>query len=51
MLAEIPMDFKNTMRRDEMIEEILPCDIAQKLNRYQQDIFIPVRIKKAKEMV
>ncbi|MCL2775819.1 MAG: MerR family transcriptional regulator [Oscillospiraceae bacterium] len=31
--------------RKEMIEEILPYDIAEKLNRYQQDIFIPVKNK------
>lgn len=31
--------------RYEMIEEILPWDIANKLNRYQQDIFIPIQIK------
>lgn len=31
--------------RFEMIEEILPWDIANKLNRYQQDIFIPIVIK------
>ena len=32
----------------EMIEEILPWDIANNLNRYQQDIFIPIRIKNEK---
>ena len=31
--------------RNEMIEEILPWDIAKKLNRYQQDIFIPIRMR------
>jgi DNA-binding transcriptional MerR regulator len=31
--------------RHEMIEEILPWDIANKLNRYQQDLFIPIQIK------
>jgi hypothetical protein len=35
--------------RQEMIEEILPWDIANRLSRYQQDIFIPVRIKDEKE--
>lgn len=29
----------------EMIEEILPWDIANKLNRYQQDVFIPIQVK------
>ncbi len=36
-------------KRHEMIEEILPWDIAHKLNRYQQDIFIPIQIKNEKE--
>jgi DNA-binding transcriptional MerR regulator len=31
--------------RFEMIEEILPWDIAAWLNRYQQDVFIPIQIK------
>lgn len=39
------------MQRNEMIEEILPWDIANKLNRYQQDIFIPIRIKEEERMV
>jgi len=29
----------------EMIEEILPWDIALKLNRYQQDVFIPIKMR------
>ena len=29
----------------EMIEEILPWDIAIKLNRYQQDVFIPIKMR------
>ncbi len=37
------------LHRYEMIEEILPWDIANKFNRYQQDIFIPIQIKKEKE--
>ena len=37
------------VQRYEMIEEILPWDIANSLNRYQQDIFIPVQIKNEKE--
>ena len=36
-------------QRYEMIEEILPWDIANKLNRYQQDIFIPIQTKNEKE--
>jgi DNA-binding transcriptional MerR regulator len=35
--------------RQEMIEEILPWDIANRFSRYQQDIFIPIRIKDEKE--
>lgn len=35
--------------RYEMIEEILPWDIAYKLRQYQQDVFIPIRIKSEKE--
>ncbi len=35
-------------QRYEMIEEILPWDIAHRLNRYQQDIFIPIKTKYGK---
>jgi hypothetical protein len=42
---ELDTDENGALNRDEMIEEILPWDIARKLNRYQQDVFIPVRIK------
>lgn len=38
----------DTPSRGEFIEEILPWDIAEMLNRYQQDLFIPIRTK-AKE--
>jgi DNA-binding transcriptional MerR regulator len=31
--------------RYEMIEEILPWDIAEKTRRYQQDVFIPIKIR------
>ena len=41
---ELDKDEAGTLNRNEMIEEILPWDIARKRNRYQQDIFIPVRI-------
>ena len=44
-------DTKGKMRRDEMIEEILPWDVANKLNRYQQDVFVPIRIKDDKESI
>ena len=33
------------LQRIEMIEEILPWDIAAKLNRYQQDVFVPIKLK------
>lgn len=47
----LDMDENGVLLRDEMVEEILPWDIARKLNRYQQDIFIPVRDKNQKEMI
>jgi len=37
-------DFDIDKQRSEMLEEILPWDIVRKLNKYQQDIFIPVKI-------
>ena len=42
---ELDTNTKGELQRYEMIEEILPWDIANKLNRYQQDIFIPIRMK------
>ncbi|MDR1246509.1 MAG: hypothetical protein LBK57_05710 [Clostridiales Family XIII bacterium] len=42
-------DFDLDKSRQEMIEEILPWDIANRFSRYQQDIFIPIRIKDEKE--
>lgn len=42
-LYDIDYDTNGKWRCDLMIEEILPHDISQKLNRYQQDIFIPVK--------
>jgi len=46
---ELDTNAEGEMQRYEMIEEILPWDIANKLNRYQQDIFIPIQIKNEKE--
>ncbi len=46
---ELDVNAEGELNRYEMIEEILPWDIANKLNRYQQDIFIPIQIKNAKE--
>ncbi len=43
---ELDVDEEGKQQRNEMIEEILPWDIANHLNRYQQDVFIPIRIKK-----
>ena len=42
-------DAEEKMERSEMIEEIMPWDIAVKLNKYQQDIFIPIKIINEKE--
>lgn len=42
---ELDVNVGGELQRYEMIEEILPWDIANKLNRYQQDIFIPIQIK------
>lgn len=41
---ELDADENGTLQRVEMIEEILPWDIAVKHNRYQQDVFIPIKI-------
>lgn len=43
---ELDANAGGELHRYEMIEEILPWDISNKLNRYQQDIFIPIRLKK-----
>jgi len=32
------------VERPEMLEEILPWDIVKKLTKWQQDIFIPIKI-------
>lgn len=45
---ELDVNAEGEMQRYEMIEEILPWDIANKFNRYQQDIFIPIQIKNEK---
>jgi hypothetical protein len=38
-------DFIADKSRFEMLEEIMPWDIADSFKRYQQDIFIPINIK------
>jgi hypothetical protein len=42
---ELDADEEGTLQRDEMIEEILPWDIVGKFKQYQQDVFIPIKIK------
>jgi len=37
-------DFQLDAERSEMLEEILPWDIVNKLGKWQQDIFIPIKI-------
>ena len=37
-------DFRPDTKRPEMLEEILPWDIVKMLNKWQQDIFIPIKI-------
>lgn len=47
---ELDIGNDGKLQRNEMIEEILPWDIANRLNRYQQDVFIPIRIKSGEEL-
>lgn len=42
---QLDINSEGRVNRNEMIEEILPWDIANKLNRYQQDVFIPIKMK------
>jgi len=42
---KIDTDECGNWRCHEMIEEILPLDISRKLKRYQQDIFIPIKLR------
>jgi len=42
-------DFCIDVSRAEMLEEILPWDIVKKLNKWQQDVFIPLQIKSNEE--
>ena len=37
-------DFQSDAERPEMLEEILPWDIVNKLGKWQQDIFMPIKI-------
>ena len=46
---ELDTDEDGKLQRNEMIEEILPWDIVSKFKQYQQDVFIPIRIKNQKE--
>ena len=38
-------NFDMDTQRSEMLEEILPWDIVKLLNKYQQDVFIPIQTK------
>jgi len=38
-------DFTLDLHRQEILEDILPWDITEKLNKFQQDIFIPIKVK------
>jgi len=42
-------DFEPDEKRSEMLEEILPWDIVGKINKFQQDIFIPIYVKSGEE--
>lgn len=42
---ELDIGAAGQARRQEMMEEIMPWDIAGRFNRYQQDLFIPIRLK------
>jgi len=43
MIIQLDVDSNGKLKRNEMIEEILPWDIANRLNIYQQDVFVPIR--------
>lgn len=42
---EIDLNERGVLRCNEMIEEILPWDIAQMRKQYQQDVFVSVKLK------
>ena len=42
-------DFEPDKQRPEILEEILPWDIVDKFGKYQQDVFIPIKLKNEKE--
>ncbi len=44
-IYELDADAQGTLQRVEMIEEILPWDIVGKFHQYQQDVFVPIKIK------
>lgn len=46
---ELDTDSGGKLLRDEIIEEILPQDIVDKFKQYQQDVFVPIKIKNEKE--
>ena len=46
---ELDVDVDGKLRCNEMIEEILPWDIVDRFGRYQQDVFVPIKIQNNKE--
>jgi len=42
---QLDADEAGTLQRVEMIEEIMPWDLAAKLGKYQQDIFVPIKLR------
>ena len=42
---ELDADSEGNLQRNEIIEEILPWDIVGKFKQYQQDVFVPIKIK------
>jgi hypothetical protein len=47
---ELDTGDNGALSRDEMVEELMPWDIARDQNLFQQDVFIPVRMR-SKEMI
>ena len=46
---ELDADSEGNLQRNEIIEEILPWDIVGKFKQYQQDVFVPIRIKNVEQ--
>ena len=43
--VSVSNDFDLDAERAEFLEEILPWDIVAKINKWQQDVFIPIKVK------